>query len=150
MPGQLPAHDTGHCVKTVTLGWAGAPNERTPFRNHDAVVGVLVLSIHVCRGLGISPLRTKTSAWLFIKPILVQHRPQIFFFRAFPQVGTFRFTKRAQSKLYLKSYDGHVGNSNLFWELCVSTGIGLSIVGCMLFGIHRALWFLWSPAVVLL
>ena len=30
--GQLPSHDTGHCVNTVALGWVGAPNERTPFR----------------------------------------------------------------------------------------------------------------------
>ena len=38
-PGQLPPHDTGHGVNTVTLRWVGAPNERTPFRIHDAVVG---------------------------------------------------------------------------------------------------------------
>ena len=31
-PGQLPPHDTGHCGNTVTLGWVGTPNERTPFR----------------------------------------------------------------------------------------------------------------------
>ena len=38
-PGQLLPHDTGHGVKTVTLGWVGAPNERALFRIHDAVVG---------------------------------------------------------------------------------------------------------------
>ena len=55
-PGQLPPHDTDHGVKTVTLGWVRAPNERTPFSIHDAI---LVLLIDVCRGLGISPLRTE-------------------------------------------------------------------------------------------
>ena len=38
-PGQRPPHITGHRVNTVTLGWVGAPSERTPFRVRDAVVG---------------------------------------------------------------------------------------------------------------
>ena len=38
-PGQRPPHITGHCVNTVTLGWIGAPNERTPSIVYDAVVG---------------------------------------------------------------------------------------------------------------
>ena len=36
--GQLPPHDTGHGVKTATLEWGGAPNERILLRIHDAVV----------------------------------------------------------------------------------------------------------------
>ena len=39
MPGPRPPHVTGHCVNTVTLGWVGAPNERTPPRIQDTVVG---------------------------------------------------------------------------------------------------------------
>ena len=52
-PRQLPPHDTAHCVKTVTLGWVGAPNKRTPFRINDAFV--CFLSIDVCQGLEMSP-----------------------------------------------------------------------------------------------
>ena len=32
-------HLVGRVVNTVTRGWIGAPNERAPFRIHDAVVG---------------------------------------------------------------------------------------------------------------
>ena len=38
-----PPHITGRVVNTVTRGWVGAPNERIPFRFHDAVVGFFVL-----------------------------------------------------------------------------------------------------------
>ena len=37
MPGRRPPHITGLHVSTVTLGWVGAPNERSPFRFHDAI-----------------------------------------------------------------------------------------------------------------
>ena len=37
-PGRLPPPITGCFVNTVTRGWVGAPNERTPFRFHGAVV----------------------------------------------------------------------------------------------------------------
>ena len=86
-PGQLPPHDTGHGVKTVALGWVGAPNERTPFRIHDAVVG---LSIDVCRGLGISPLRTKHPPEFFSSRCWLKIGPRIDF-RAFPKVWNFPF-----------------------------------------------------------
>ena len=43
-PGQLPPHDTGHGAQTVTLGWVGAPNERTPVR---FMTQSLILSIDV-------------------------------------------------------------------------------------------------------
>ena len=36
--GRGPPHITGRRVDTVTRGWVGAPNERTPFRFSDAVV----------------------------------------------------------------------------------------------------------------
>ena len=32
-------HIADYCVNAVILGWVGAPNERTPFRIHDVVVG---------------------------------------------------------------------------------------------------------------
>ena len=38
-PGRRPPHITGRRVDAVTLGLVGAPNERSPFRFYDAVVG---------------------------------------------------------------------------------------------------------------
>ena len=38
-PGHRPPHITGRRVDTVTPGWVGAPNERAPFRFHNAIVG---------------------------------------------------------------------------------------------------------------
>ena len=35
--GRRPPHITGLCVNSVTLEWVGAPNERAPFRFHDAI-----------------------------------------------------------------------------------------------------------------
>ena len=37
-PGRRPPRITGRVVTTVARGWNGAPNERAPFRFHDAVV----------------------------------------------------------------------------------------------------------------
>ena len=58
-PGQLPPHDPGHGVKTVTLGWVGAPNELTPFRIHGAVIGFVDQCLSRTRNLAAS---TQTSA----------------------------------------------------------------------------------------
>ena len=58
-PGPRPPRITGRFVNTVTRGWVGAPNERAP---SDFIAQPLVLSIGVCRGLGISPLRI--NIWL--------------------------------------------------------------------------------------
>ena len=57
-PGQLPPHDTGHGVKTMTLGWVGAPNERTPFRIHDAIVGFVDRCLSRTRNLAASNQRS--------------------------------------------------------------------------------------------
>ena len=37
--GRRPPRITRRVMNTVTRGWVGAPNERAPFRFHDAVVG---------------------------------------------------------------------------------------------------------------
>ena len=37
-PGRRPPPITGRFVNNVTRGWVGAPNERTPFRFHGAVL----------------------------------------------------------------------------------------------------------------
>ena len=36
-PGRCPPQITGLRVNSVTLRWVGAPNERAPFRVHDAI-----------------------------------------------------------------------------------------------------------------
>ena len=38
-PGRRPPRVTGRVENTETRGWVGAPNERAPYRFHDAVVG---------------------------------------------------------------------------------------------------------------
>ena len=58
-PGRRPPPITGRFVNTMTRGWVGAPNERAPFR---FMAQSLVLSIDVCPGLGIPPLRI--NIWL--------------------------------------------------------------------------------------
>ena len=86
-PGQHPPYITSRCVKTVTLGWVGAPNERTPFRLHDAVVGFVDRSLSRTRNLDASNC---TSAGVLLEPILAQHRPHNFF-SGFSKVWNFRF-----------------------------------------------------------
>ena len=84
----LPPHDAGHGVKKMAVGWVGAPNERTPFKIHDAVVGFVERCQSRTRNLAAS---NQSSAWVLLKPILAQHRPQICFFRAFPTVWNLFF-----------------------------------------------------------
>ena len=57
---QAPATDHLPFVNTVTRGWVGPPMTSAPRSNF--MVQPLVLSINVCRGLGISPLRI--NLWL--------------------------------------------------------------------------------------
>ena len=58
-PDRRPPHITGRRVNTaVSLGWVGAPNERAPFRVHDAVIGFvdkyLTRSRIADQGVGVS------------------------------------------------------------------------------------------------
>ena len=57
-PGQLPPHDTGHGVKAVTLGGV---ETLTSTLGSEFMTQSLALSIDVCQGLGISPLRASFS-----------------------------------------------------------------------------------------
>ena len=50
-PGQRPPRITGRVVNTVTRRWVGAPNERTLFRIHDAVVDFVDLFLSRTRNL---------------------------------------------------------------------------------------------------
>ena len=78
LPGRRPPPITGRFVNTVTRGWVGAPNE--PPRS-DFMAWSLVLSIDVCAGLGISPLRT--NIWLLFSGDLSPRSSQELFFSRF-------------------------------------------------------------------
>ena len=91
-PGRHLPPITGRFLNTVTRGWVGAPNKRAPFRFHGAVV---VLSIDVCLGFGISPLRT--NIWLsFSQADLPKIGPGIIFLGFFEKFETF-FSKDLSS-----------------------------------------------------
>ena len=60
----------------------------------------LVLSINVCRGIGISPLRVITFGWVFLRPTFVQDRHRNYFFRGFWKVWNFFSKIRAHSERY--------------------------------------------------
>ena len=86
-PGRRPPRITGRVVNTVARGWVGAPNERAPLR---LMAQSLVLSIHVCRGLGILPVRI--NIWLsFSHTDLGPTSAQDFFFSFSSKFGTFFF-----------------------------------------------------------
>ena len=86
-PGRRPPRITGRFVNTVARGWVGAPNERAPLR---LMAQSLVLSIHVCRGLGILPVRI--NIWLsFSHTDLGPTSAQDFFFSFSSKFGTFFF-----------------------------------------------------------
>ena len=78
-PVRRPPPITGRFVNTVTRRWVGAPNERA---RSDFMAQSLVLSIDVCPGLGISPLRT--NIWLrFSQADLGPRSAQELFFSGF-------------------------------------------------------------------
>ena len=53
-PGRRAPRITGRVVNTVTGRWVGAPNERTSFRIHDAVVGFVDRCLSRTRNLAAS------------------------------------------------------------------------------------------------
>ena len=52
--GRRPPPITGRFVNTVIRAWVGAPNERAPFRFHDAVVGFVDRCLSKTRNLAAS------------------------------------------------------------------------------------------------
>ena len=100
-PAQRPPHATGHCVDTVTLGGVGAPNERTPFRIHGAVVGFVDRCLSRTRNLAAFEPSIRLS--FSQADLLAQHRAQnLFFFGLFQKFGSFRLKKRVHSKLAVR------------------------------------------------
>ena len=103
-PGRRPPPITGRFVNTVTRGWVGAPDERAPFRFHGAVVG---LSIDVCRGLGIWPLRA--NIWLsFSQADFGPRSAQDFFFGVFERFVSFFSKICAHSERYINLFGGYL------------------------------------------
>ena len=102
-PGRRPPRITGRFVNTVTRGSVGAPNERASFRFHGAVV---VLSIDVCRGLGISPLRI--NIWL-----------SFFSGRSWPKIcplGMIFFGFFKSLKLFFRRFVLIASGTEIFWR----------------------------------
>ena len=87
-PGGRPPPITGRFVNTVTRGWVGAPITSTP--RSDFMAQSLVLSIGVCSGLGIPPLRTNIRL-SFSQADLGPRSAQEIFFGVFEKFETFFF-----------------------------------------------------------
>ena len=75
-PGRHPPRTTGRVEDTVTKQWVGAP---TSVPHSEIMARLLVLSIDLCRGLGISPLRMKHLAEFFSGRSWPKICPRIFF-----------------------------------------------------------------------
>ena len=92
----------------------------------DFMAQSLVVSIDVCRWLGISPLRI--NIWLgFSRPILAQDLPTSNdFFRVFFQgLKLFISEDLCSWRVVRKSFGGYLWNSNFFWQHRVSIVTGL-------------------------
>ena len=87
-PGRRPPPVTGRFVNTVTRGWVGAPNERTPFRFHGAVFGFVDRCLSRTRNLAAS---SKDLAEFFSGRSWAKIGPGIIFFGVFEKFQTFFF-----------------------------------------------------------
>ena len=86
-PGRRPPPITGRFVNTVTRGWVGAPDERAPFRFHDAALGFVDRCLPRTRNLTASI----NYIWLsfFTGLSWVKIGPGINFFGVFEKFETF-------------------------------------------------------------
>ena len=82
-PGRRPPPITGRFVNTVTRGWVGAPNGRTPFQ-------ISWRSRWFFRSMSVHDSESRsfeyTFGWVFLRPFLAQDRPRNYFFRGFWKV----------------------------------------------------------------
>ena len=97
-PGRRPPRITGRDVNTVTIGWVGAPNERTSFRIHGAVVGFVDRCLSRTRNLAAS---NKHLAEFFSGRSWAKIDPGIIFFGVFEKFETFFSKICAHSELSL-------------------------------------------------
>ena len=102
-PRRRPPPITGRFVNTVTRGWVGA---RTGAPRSDFMAQSLILSIDVCPGLGISPLRT--NIWLsFSQADLGPRSAQEFFFSGFLK----------SLKLFFRRFVLIASGTEIFWRV---------------------------------
>ena len=101
--GRRPPPFTGWFVNTVTSGWVGASNERSPFRFHSAVVGFVDRCLSNTRNLAAS---NKHIAALFLRPIMAKDRSRDCFFGVFEKFETFLSKICAHSERYRISAAG--------------------------------------------
>ena len=115
-PGRRPPRITGRVVgrvvNTVTRGWVGAPNERGPFRIHDAVVGFVDRCLSE---LGISPLRIKPLAEFFSGRSWPNICPGTIFFVFFGKLETLFLKKCAHNVRYTYLTAGIFEIQTFFW-----------------------------------
>ena len=105
----------------MTRGRVGAPDERDPFRFHDAVVGF----VDRCLSRNLAASSQRFEIWLiFLRPILAQHLAQIFFFFIFCfKLRTFCCKDLCSKRTVYKYYGGYQ-DSNFFWQHRLSIFIG--------------------------
>ena len=87
-PGRRPPPITGRFVNTVTRGWVGTPNERTPFRFHGTVVGFVDRCLSRIRNLAAS---NKHLVEFFSGRSRPNIGPGTIFFGVFDKFETFFF-----------------------------------------------------------
>ena len=132
-PGRRPPPITGRFVNTVTRGWVGA---LTGAPRSDFMAQSLVLSIDVCPGLGISPLRT--NIWLsYSQADLGPRSTQELFFSGFLKSLKLFFRKKicAHSERYRHPLAGifEVLNFLLKHRVSIVTGMRSRISSKLIF-----------------
>ena len=124
-PGRRPPRVTGRVVNTVTRGWVGSPNERTPFRFHGAVVGFVDRCLMKTRNLAAS---NKHLAEFFSGADLGPRSAQELFFGVFEKFESFFPKILCSSRAVQRSFGGYLSNSNFFWKHRVSIVTDLSLL----------------------
>ena len=121
-PGRGPSPITGRSVNTVTRGWVGAPNERTPFRFHVTVVGFVNRCLSRIQNLAAS---NKHLAEFYSGRSWPKIGPGNIFFGVFESLKGF-LKICAHSERYRNLLAGIFENSNFLWKHRVSIVTGLS------------------------
>ena len=100
-----------------TLWPEGGSEPLTSAPRSDFIAQLLFLSIDVCPGLGISPLRINIWLEFFSGRSWPQDLLRNVFFRGFRKVWNFLFGDLCSSwRAIQKSFGGYLWNSNFFWR----------------------------------
>ena len=108
-PGRRPPPITGRFVNTVTRGWVEAPNERTPFRFHGAVVGFVDRCLSRTRNLAASS----------------KHLAEFFSGRSWPKIdsGNIFFGVLESLKRFLLRFVLIASGTEIFWRVSLKFNI---------------------------